>query len=190
MNKFRRKIWLALCITCWMQLSAQDIAFHKLSIENGLPANSILAISQDTTGYMWFGSNNGLSRFDGIRFKTYKSIARDSSTLSSNYIHALFRDSKNRLWIGTSIGLDLYDARKDNFRRIIINGGESMNVLCMFEDHNGQIWIGSSHGLHLLSDPVAGTIISFYESEQKAGIAGNIVRAIFEDHSFLFFPPC
>lgn len=182
MEKFRRKIWLALCITCWMQLSGQDIAFHKLSIENGLPSNSILAISQDNTGYMWFGSNNGLSRFDGIRFKTYKSIARDSTALSSNDIHSLLRDSKNRLWIGTSNGLDLYNAKKDNFRRFDISNGEALIINSILEDRRGQIWIGSSRGLHLLSDPDGSTFLSFYESGKDAGIAGNIVKAIFEDY--------
>src|SRR5688572_15381959 len=81
-------------------LKAQDFQVRYLGIENGLSNNVVNTIFQDHSGFMWFGTYDGLSRYDGYGFKTYRNIIGDSTSLSSNNINAIDEDSSHQLWIG------------------------------------------------------------------------------------------
>lgn len=94
--------------------------FKKLNTEEGLPA--ITAIITDSKGFMWFGTVNGLYRFDGYRFKLYESRDDDQSTLASNTIHKLFIDDEGVFWVITRAGLCQYNPKLDKFERINIKG--------------------------------------------------------------------
>ena len=110
----------------------QTMAFHHLAVENGLSSSSVLSVMQDATGFMWFGTQIGLNRYDGTRFRVYRYNSKDSSSISSDNITSLFCDSRQALWVGTGGGLDKYDPKKDSFERIWINGGRSGNIfVCM-----------------------------------------------------------
>ena len=82
------------------QLNAQDIQVRYLGIENGLSNNVVNTIFQDHNGFMWFGTYDGLNRYDGHSFKTYRNIIDDSTSLSSNNINAIDEDASHQLWIG------------------------------------------------------------------------------------------
>ncbi|MDF2190367.1 hybrid sensor histidine kinase/response regulator transcription factor [Paraflavitalea sp. CAU 1676] len=162
---------------------AQQLAFNHLTVENGLLSNSVLSIAQDQQGFLWFGTSIGLTRYDGARFKIYKSIGKDTQSLSSNNITTLYRDAQNNLWIGTSGGLDRYDPKTDAFERIWINGKRMGNIYSIIQDKQQRLWIGSTQGLHLLTDPGKRNFQSFYPSaDSNNSIAGNIIRALHEDH--------
>ncbi len=96
--------------------------FDRFSVKDGLSQNTVFAISQDSLGRMWFGTMDGLSRYDGYDFKVWRNSANDSTSLSSNIIRHLFTDSAGRVWIGTGQGLSLYNPADDSFRNW--NGGE------------------------------------------------------------------
>src|SRR5688572_25136454 len=89
--------------------------FYSYSTENGLPTNSIQSVYQDSYGFMWLASYNGLFRWDGTTFKKYYHDEHDRSTLDNNIVYTVFEDSKKRLWIGTIEGLSLYDRKYDRF---------------------------------------------------------------------------
>ena len=100
---------LALDTICYMFatcLQAQPPTFNHLTVENGLSHNAVLAITQDHRGFMWFGTQIGLNRYDGHQFKIYKLNRNDSCSISDNNILSLLPDSRNLLWIGTSNGLE------------------------------------------------------------------------------------
>ncbi|MFV0540918.1 MAG: two-component regulator propeller domain-containing protein [Aestuariibaculum sp.] len=91
---------------------AQDYPVKYIDISQGLSNNSVTTIYQDTDGYIWFGTYDGLNRYDGYEFKIFKNIIDNPSSIPANYIRCLDGDSKNNLWIGTSNGACIY--KKEN----------------------------------------------------------------------------
>ena len=83
---------------------AERIRFERLTIEQGLSQNTVLCILQDYKGLMWFGTGEGLNKYDGYGFTVYKHNPLDSTSLSANYIETLYEDRSGTLWVGTSAG--------------------------------------------------------------------------------------
>lgn len=133
--------------------AGQNIAFNHLTVENGLSQNSILSIVQDDRGFMWFGTRYGLNRFDGQRFRTYRSKAGDSTSLPENTAYSLFSSPGKTLWVGTTRGLCRYVPEKDVFERIQIYPGTQGNIFSIAEDTKGRLWVGTFHGLYYQPDP-------------------------------------
>ncbi|MCJ8267817.1 MAG: hypothetical protein MJK04_00265 [Psychrosphaera sp.] len=90
--------------------------FERLSIEDGLSQNTVFSILQDSQGYIWFGTADGLNRYDGYTFKVFRHNPQDVGTISNNFITSLYKDSKGRLWVGTwGGGLNRFDADTQRF---------------------------------------------------------------------------
>ncbi|MCZ2458323.1 MAG: response regulator [Chitinophagales bacterium] len=138
-------LWLSASLT--LSVSAQQLInphFSHFTINNGLSQNLIYSITQDTTGFMWFGTKDGLNRFDGYEFKIFHHDPFDPVSIADNAISALFTDSKGRLWIGTMNGsLDLYDSRRNRFRHFLKENINKGNINAITEDPSGNLWIGT-----------------------------------------------
>jgi PAS domain S-box-containing protein len=112
--------------------------------DNGLPQNSVLAIAQTTDGYLWFGTENGVARFDGVRFVNFDS--RNTPALKSNQIGALLVDHRGDLWIGTHGG-GLTVLSQGVFKNYTDKIGLSNDsVSALYEDKGGDLWIGTDGG--------------------------------------------
>ncbi|WP_316831756.1 two-component regulator propeller domain-containing protein [Pedobacter aquatilis] len=157
----------------------QSISFSSLTVENGLSQNSVMSIAQDSTGFMWLGTRQGLNRYDGYRFKIYKNDPKDPASIFPGEVTSLLTDHKGRLWVGTSGGLNLYDSSLDNFKPI--KGLSSNNVEIIFQDSDKNIWIGTHSGLNLLSYQHGKIKIKtfFFTSNHKDPV--NYINAIFQD---------
>ena len=108
----------------------------------GLPQNSVLALAQTPDGHLWLGTEEGLVRFDGVRFTIFD---KHTAALQNNVIRALLVDREKRLWIGTEGGLSCYSGGK--FTAFTTRNGLSNNsILALYEDHNGALWIGTDGG--------------------------------------------
>ena len=111
--------FLFLVILYTTQTFAQNgqLKFTKISVAQGLSQSTVFAITQDSKGFMWFGTRTGgLNRYDGRSFKVYKNDLEDPNSISGNEILALFEDSKGRFWIGTrGFGLNRFDYEKERF---------------------------------------------------------------------------
>ena len=106
--------FFALCISAFSQ--KQNIKFEHLDINSGLSQNHILCILQDSRGFMWFGSRDGLNKYDGYGFTIYKNDAKDSTSISNNFISAIVEDASGVIWVATrGGGLNRYDKEKDRF---------------------------------------------------------------------------
>ncbi|WP_316808260.1 two-component regulator propeller domain-containing protein [Pedobacter agri] len=165
--------------------SQQPILFDHLGVEKGLSQTSVLSITQDKNGLMWFGTRYGLNRYDGHHIKIYQYSETDSTSLSNNYVTSLFSDSKKNLWIGTSVGLNIYDEKSDAFKRIVSQpknpkGLSSHVINCFTEDRKGNIWIGTLNGLNLLKDGRLSNITKFFNNKNGDGPFHN-VRSVKED---------
>jgi ligand-binding sensor domain-containing protein/nitrate/nitrite-specific signal transduction histidine kinase len=120
-----------------------NINFKQISVDQGLSQSSVLTILQDSNGFMWFGTEDGLNKFDGYEFSVYKHNPEDLNSLSSNTILSLYEDQSGELWIGTSRGLDRFDRNSDTWRHYSLD-----RVNSIARDKNGVLWVGSMAGLY------------------------------------------
>ena len=79
--------------------------FKNLSVQNGLSQNTVNTILQDKQGFMWFGTKDGLNRYDGLSFRKFKHDDRSQRSIGNNFITALYEDEKGNIWVGTDVGL-------------------------------------------------------------------------------------
>ncbi|MBA4283750.1 MAG: hybrid sensor histidine kinase/response regulator [Candidatus Puniceispirillum sp.] len=93
---------------------SQEYYFKHYKVENGMSNNSVLASIQDKDGFLWFGTKDGLNRFDGYHFKTFRSGANPKTSLGINYVQSL-HEFKNYIWVGTDKGLYSYDKKLEKF---------------------------------------------------------------------------
>ena len=145
----------------FISAKTQDVQFEAISGELGLSQNLVASLFQDSQGYIWAGTKNGLNRFDGYKFKVFLNDPFDTTTVRDNFIHAIYEDSQNRLWIGTSYGLNLFDRETERFKTIRTPplGSknlplEEMAVTAILEDDSHRIWLGTArNGVILLGTP-------------------------------------
>jgi ligand-binding sensor domain-containing protein/serine phosphatase RsbU (regulator of sigma subunit) len=152
---------------------SQIIAFDNYTIKNGLPSNAIMGILQDSKGYMWFATQNGISRFDGYNFKNF-SI---EDGLPSNYVICLFEDSKGNIWLGTkNDGIARFNGREFiiyNVENGLVSNNEIEEI---FEDHKGNIWVRTRYeGISKINK---NSITNF---KQETGLPSNEVLSGFVD---------
>mgnify|MGYP003859971955 CR=1 FL=1 len=93
----------------------EDHYFEHITMEDGLSGSTVFSIMQDKQGFMWFGTKNGLNRYDGHNFKIFNSETNSRSGLKDNFIYGLFEDSRGTIWIGTNDGVYTYDSSSESF---------------------------------------------------------------------------
>lgn len=121
--------------------------FIRYSTQDGLPSDKILDILQDHYGFMWFATENGLSRFDGIHFVNYTHLAHNKNSLSNNVVTSLTEDQYGNLWIGTQNGLNRYDRTHNHFQQYTTQNGLKNNfVRAVHADKDGKLWIETAQG--------------------------------------------
>ena len=108
------------------------------------------SIHQDAQGFMWFGGDNGLARYDGYNLKIYRHHENNPRSLSSNTVHHLLRTRSGQLWIATSAGLNRYNPTTDDFSRynVASEAGDSNDIRDMLEDRQGRLWLASTSGFY------------------------------------------
>lgn len=144
MKKLLIILWLLL--TSFADLSGQ-LVFSGYSIADGLSQSVVNCILQDSRGFMWFGTQNGLNRFNGYTFEVFTSRPADTTSLSNNWIYAIAEDGEGNLWIGTKGGLNRYVRRESRFEKIRYVTPYSPDVTEYVYDvkcsRNGQIMINT-----------------------------------------------
>ena len=93
------------------------LIFKHITPKEGLSQTSVITILQDYKGYLWFGTRDGLNKYDGSKFITFRHNSEDPLSLSHSWITCIFEDTDNNLWIGTKNGLNKYNPEKENFTR-------------------------------------------------------------------------
>jgi len=142
--------------------------------EAGLPQSSVYSIAQTKDGYIWFGTEQGLARSDGVRFTVFD--RRNSKGLAANYIQRLQASRDGSLWIGTDSGVTHY--QNGSFHSLTTRDGLSNdNVWALVESRDGSLWIGTDQGLNHLRN---GNIRVY---ATKDGLPGDAIRALLEDRA-------
>jgi len=119
-------------------LCGQSYYFRHFQVENGLSNNAVICSAQDSKGFLWFGTKDGLDRFDGYSFKVFRSNSADSGSIGSNFIHSLFEDKNGVLWAGTEDGLYRYDAATESFSLLPTTVPGQISMIDM--DADGNLW--------------------------------------------------
>lgn len=128
-----------------------EFSYHVqyLTIDQGLPQNTVHSILRDQNGYMWFATGNGLSKYDGYEFTNFW-----KSDLPSNLVNSLTESHDKYIWVGTSQGLVYYNQTTKNFKRFNLSDDEnnSYNIVSLYTDIEDRVWVGTyDHGLFLIS---------------------------------------
>src|SRR5690606_39115421 len=109
---------LFICFLPGLRLCAQQTEVTHYDVDQGLPQSMVNHVLQDRDGFIWFGTGDGLARFDGSRFKVYKHDATDSTSIGHNSIWGLAPAGEDGLWVSTRRGLDLLDRRTGRFKHV------------------------------------------------------------------------
>jgi len=151
MNQLVKKV--ALLFFMWglfpLKSTAQEIRFKHLTNNDGLSQNLVLSIAQDKDGFMWFGTTDGLNKYDGYRFTVFQNQPNNPSSISSNYISSLFTDSNGKLWIGTDNGVvNIYNNESQSFQRISLplklsKSKNTQEISSIAQDKTGAVWVGT-----------------------------------------------
>jgi len=123
---------------------------RALNTTDGLVNNAIQAIAQDRQGFLWLGTQDGLSRYDGSTFRTFRADARRPGTLVGNFVRAVAADPvRGGLWVGTGSGLCRYNPRTEQFAPIPTGypPGTNYFVHAVLADKAGRVWAGTEDGL-------------------------------------------
>ncbi len=178
--------WLAAAAAAGQRLPSR---FVNLSRQDGLSDTTVEAIVEDHRGFMWFGTPDGLNRYDAHSFAIYRHDSADPRSLSDSYVLSLFEDRDRRLWIGTLNGLNRYDRATDSFIRYRHDPQDptslSNNVVYdLHQDSDGGLWIGTVWGLDRFR-PEDGSFVRYLPDEQRPERGPNVpfVRVITEDRA-------
>lgn len=144
MNSLLRFVIFFVLLLCHTFVYAEFFNFRHYEVENGLPSNTVRSLTQDSRGFMWFGTENGLSRFDGYSFKNFMPVQDDFTSLGNRYIYALYEDSQQILWVGTEEGIYIYNSELEQFSRFMkttVDGTiVDSHINAIREDKERNIW--------------------------------------------------
>ncbi|MBK9331975.1 MAG: hypothetical protein IPM96_06115 [Ignavibacteria bacterium] len=169
-----------------------EIMFSGLSVEDGLSNSSVSSVLQDRQGFMWFGTQDGLNRYDGYDFKIYRNDNQNESSLSNNFVNILYEDNAGALWIGTDGGLNVYDRDMDNFRKTEISDQLKISgpviIKTIFEDNDEKLWIGTYGSGLICLDRDRNFIGCFkHDRDDESSISGDRISSVIQDsHGTIF----
>jgi ligand-binding sensor domain-containing protein len=128
--------------------------FKHLNQEQGLSNSFITNIFQDTRGHMWFGTYDGLNKYDGYKLTVYKNKPGDNSSINSNWVFIINEDKRGNLWIGTRKGLNRFNYSNNTFDHYPLGKSdvpENSHIRCIYTDKRGNFWVSSNDNLYLFN---------------------------------------
>jgi len=168
--------------------SANTPVFEHLSIDDGLSSSTVFSILQDDGGFMWFGTINGLNKYDGYTFKVFEYDPEDSTTISNTSAGNIYKDHEGYIWVGTwGGGLNRFCPKTHTAIRYQPDPKDpgsisGIRVQCIFEDSNHRIWAGTySNGLNLLNSETGSFSHYKHEPDNENSLSNNRIWSIAED---------
>ena len=190
MNTRRKIIKLIVFVVFLLQalvskeISPDKLRFKYLTEENGLTNSFINCISQDRNGFIWIGTENGLYRYEGYRFKHYLNLPGDTTSINSNTIFKLYTDTHHNLWVGTFMGIMRYDEEYDRFQDFNLStnyrDGYPVPTNAITEDVDSTVIVSTDLGAFII-DPLTYTIKFIRSGSPECKYSGNKITALHVD---------
>ena len=185
-------ICLAFLLSVFLHPSARaqqpGLKFRHLDINAGLSQNNVLCVLQDSRGFMWFGTRDGLNKYDGYQIIVYRNDPKNPYSISNNFIAGMVEDSHGYIWVATrGGGLNRYDREKDRFTSFQSDpnnpNGLSSNLLTSVAlDDQDNLWIGTEDGGLNYFEPPSGRFSRYMTNEKDPeSLSGDYVRSILVD---------
>lgn len=177
-----------LCFGAFSQ--RQNMKFEHLDINSGLSQNHIMCILQDSRGFMWFGTRDGLNKYDGYEFTIYKNDVKDEYSISNNFITAMVEDANGVLWIATrGGGVNRYDKEKDRFTRFKNSPADPASIssdlvtgLVEDKETKGALWATTENGGVNYFEPAKKRFTRFMHNKNDANsLSDDNTRFVFQD---------
>jgi signal transduction histidine kinase/ligand-binding sensor domain-containing protein/CheY-like chemotaxis protein len=176
---------LGLPVTAWAQ--PRVLRFDRISTADGLSQATVTCMVQDRLGFLWFGTQEGLNRYDGRSFQVYHHESEDSATLADDSALALLEDAAGDVWVGTENGLSRWNRASDTFTTFRHDpedpkslAGDS--VWSIVQDRAGFLWIGTGESGLSRYDPASGRFESFrHNPSDPNSLSDDRVRTLYED---------
>lgn len=181
---------LILSLPAPLYAANDNIQFEHITTNQGLSQSCILHILQDSQGFMWFGTQDGLNKYDGYNFTVYKYDELDSHSLSDNFIASIYEDKSGTVWVGTdSGGLNKFDRKTEQFTNYTYDPDDpnslgNNRVLSIYEDKLGRLWIGTGGGgLNKFDRETEQFTRYTHNSDDPSSLGSDTVFSIYEDKS-------
>lgn len=166
---------------------SQNLAFDHLTLEDGLSESTVLAIAQDAEGFMWFGTREGLNRYNARSIRVFRGERETAGSLSDSFIYALLSDRRGRLWVGTRNGLNRFHRESETFESIFSQPGNDRSlsddaVTALMEARDGLIWVGTRRGLNLLDESDSISFMRFtHHPDSENSLVNDDIHSIYQD---------
>lgn len=167
-----------------------QVRFDHLSLEEGLPQSVVQCLLQDSKGFMWFGTQDGLIRYDGYEFKVYRYDPEEPHSLSGSLVTSLYEDRQGMLWVGTNGGgVNQFDRQTERFTRYMNDPTDpaslSHNIVqAIYEDDTGGLWVGTAGGGLNWFDRQAGRFTRYLnDPHDPDSLSHNWVTSVYQDRA-------
>ena len=166
-------------------IAGTDIRFYRTATGDGLSQVRVAQMVQDDQGFMWFGTQYGLNRYDGYKFKVFLHDPADPSSLSGVYITALFKDKSGVIWVGCNQFLDKYDPVTETFSHYRIQApqgkNEQLTIKHISQDGEGRFWLATTNGLFAFN-PATGVVGAYrHDAGNPLSLSSSDVKFSGED---------
>lgn len=164
----------------------RHLRFERIGTEQGLSQSNVICQLEDTRGFMWFGTRDGLNRYDGYRFTVFKNDPGDPHSIGDNFIRALLETKSGDIWVATRGGVSRFNRTTESFtryRRDPANPNSLSNdfATSLFEDSRGNIWIGTEDGLNVFNPHTQRFTRYMHLADDQRSLSDGYVRHVFED---------
>ncbi len=191
--KFRIFLFLLLAISSFTFCQKKQLEFDHFKTNEGLSQSNVLCILQDSRGFMWFGTREGLNMYDGYKFTVYKNDSKNKNSISGNFISAIIQSHDGNIWIATwGGGLCKYNVEKDQFISYKHDEKNSSSISSdhintVAEDNEGNIWAGTEDaGLNMLNTKTNQFVHYRHNKNNSGSLSDDYIRVAFQDseHNF------
>ena len=169
---------LMICMTSMLHAANSDIIFQRLTINDGLSLSSVYCVFQDSKGFMWFATEDGLNKYDGEKFTIYNHTPGAQNSLSNKWVESILEDKQGMIWLGTRHGLSRLDPTTDRITSYLAENSSSNSlandtVVCLAL--NGDfLWVGSRSGLNRIHTETLKSEEFLLENELSPGSVNTI----------------
>lgn len=190
-SNFSNFTFLYFCLGFSVLAQIPNLKFKHITNEQGLSNSTIESIYQDSRGFIWFGTRDGLNRYDGNEMVVFKNDPKDEKSISDNYITYIQEDKNSNLWIGTINGLNRFDERKNTFTRFNHTANKTKSIsdnyiTCIKNDSKNRLWICTHNGINLLQEDQ--NFVAFqHQKSANNTLSNNRVNCFFEDSNHNFW---